>query len=365
MMASPLVFCQWVFVFAGGCQRSTYSPILAEPERLVGLHTPHLPRALQGVRCKVNNYLMVINMIILWMLIGIIAFFFLASLLYVIFSSTFAFWMAPRFLFARKPETQRYAGQKPPRGLFTVMLREVVSSFLVLMMFLTIPFVRGANRGRGGTPLRPILLVKGYGLTASSWFYFIIMLLRRGVSNPIYVFGYNWLDCVEKSAGELTRFVETVLTREGASEVDIVAHSWGGVVSRWYIEQFARAGTVRRLVMLATPNCGSWSTFYAIGCPAVQLAVGSPVINSLQKAPPGTRYYLLWSRFDQVAAPPQLALLPGHEGTLGPLAGAPETSHKIEVNQEVNRIGHLTALVSGKVVDLVLHRLTYEESDSR
>ncbi|MEM7248635.1 MAG: NosD domain-containing protein [Acidobacteriota bacterium] len=51
----------------------------------------------------------------------------------------------------------------------------------------------------------------------------------------------------------------------GVPDVNIVAHSMGGLNSRWYIQNFGYAGDVNKLVMLATPNHGS--TLAAIARP--------------------------------------------------------------------------------------------------
>lgn len=48
-----------------------------------------------------------------------------------------------------------------------------------------------------------------------------------------------------------------IRARTGAAKVDLIAHSMGGLVSRWYVESADYGGEVRQLIMLGTPNHGS------------------------------------------------------------------------------------------------------------
>lgn len=47
------------------------------------------------------------------------------------------------------------------------------------------------------------------------------------------------------------------ITPESGKQVDIVAHSMGGLVSRWFIEREGGDSVIRKLVMVGTPNGGS------------------------------------------------------------------------------------------------------------
>jgi pimeloyl-ACP methyl ester carboxylesterase len=91
--------------------------------------------------------------------------------------------------------------------------------------------------------------------------------------------------------------------------VDLVAHSWGGLVSRWYIERQGQGARVRRLIMLGTPLQGTWFSKFARGGPQREMRVGGPFLTSLATAPPAPPYATLWSECDQIITPPQLALL--------------------------------------------------------
>jgi pimeloyl-ACP methyl ester carboxylesterase len=109
-------------------------------------------------------------------------------------------------------------------------------------------------------------------------------LRRAGVADRydlVLTFDYeNLQDSIVKTARVLKRRLEATGLGPGhGKQLDIVAHSMGGLVSRWFIEREAGNLVVRRLVMLGTPNEGSpwpqvqdWAT--------TALAVG---LNELSK----------------------------------------------------------------------------------
>ncbi|MDI6839604.1 MAG: alpha/beta fold hydrolase [bacterium] len=55
-------------------------------------------------------------------------------------------------------------------------------------------------------------------------------------------------------AKRLADFIDKVLTKTGATKVDIVAHSMGGLVARVAIKNYGCRSKVRKLLMVATPN---------------------------------------------------------------------------------------------------------------
>lgn len=94
-----------------------------------------------------------------------------------------------------------------------------------------------------------------------------------------YIFAYDWRQDNVVHAAELDRFIEGVRRDYGdpALRVDIVAHSMGGLVSRYYLrygpvdaldgepQLITLYGTerVRKLILLGTPNFGAVSALFA------------------------------------------------------------------------------------------------------
>jgi pimeloyl-ACP methyl ester carboxylesterase len=95
----------------------------------------------------------------------------------------------------------------------------------------------------------------------------------------LYVFSYDWRQDNVASAGELHRLIEAIRRDHGdpALRVDLVAHSMGGLIARYYLRFGTRdvldgepqqvtmdgAAQVRKLVLLGTPNLGSVSSLHA------------------------------------------------------------------------------------------------------
>lgn len=62
---------------------------------------------------------------------------------------------------------------------------------------------------------------------------------------------------ISQSAAELKTFVDKVLASTKKTKVDLVGHSQGGMMPRWYIQFLGGASKVRNLVALAPSNQGT------------------------------------------------------------------------------------------------------------
>jgi triacylglycerol esterase/lipase EstA (alpha/beta hydrolase family) len=135
---------------------------------------------------------------------------------------------------------------------------------------------------------------------------------------------------VAESAGQLATFVDRVLTATGASHVDIVGHSQGGMMPRYYLKFLGGAAKVANLVGLAPSNHGTTvdglsalpgvPTLLADGLgPSVtdQIA-GSAFLRKLNAGGdtvPGVRYTVIESTDDEVVTPYTSAFLTGPDVT--------------------------------------------------
>ncbi|MGK7953021.1 MAG: caspase family protein [Xenococcaceae cyanobacterium] len=78
----------------------------------------------------------------------------------------------------------------------------------------------------------------------------------------VLTFDYENLNTtIEQNAQQLKRRLRDVgLSENHGKELHIIAHSMGGLVSRWFIEREGGNQIVQHLIMLGTPNAGSpWS----------------------------------------------------------------------------------------------------------
>jgi triacylglycerol lipase len=163
----------------------------------------------------------------------------------------------------------------------------------------------------------PVLLVPGWFDTARELAPLRIRLVSAGWPSD-HVLAITFADPTGSNvdhAREIGRAVDSLLARTGASRVDIVAHSMGGLAAREYLEGPGR-GRVRRVVLLATPNEGTYTAYLAFGGGRDEMLPGSAFLDSLNAAPavpPGVRMMTLRTPLDAHVLPPESARLPGVE----------------------------------------------------
>jgi triacylglycerol esterase/lipase EstA (alpha/beta hydrolase family) len=138
---------------------------------------------------------------------------------------------------------------------------------------------------------------------------------------------------VAGSARQLAAYVQQVLAATGASQVDIVGHSQGGMMPRYYLKFLGGAPYVHALVGLAPSNHGT--TFDGIGSLAQQEGFAQPfltgrcdacydqlagssfmrLLNGGGDTVPGVVYTVIETRYDEVVTPYTSAFLRGPDVT--------------------------------------------------
>ena len=133
------------------------------------------------------------------------------------------------------------------------------------------------------------------------------------------------------SAAELAAFVDTVLASTGAAKVDLVGHSQGGMMPRYYIDDLGGAAKVNDLVALAPSNYGTTldgltklvtllevtsqvnGTLSPVCDACVQQEQGSAFLANLNapRRSPACSYTVIETADDEVVTPYTTAFLPG------------------------------------------------------
>jgi triacylglycerol esterase/lipase EstA (alpha/beta hydrolase family) len=186
---------------------------------------------------------------------------------------------------------------------------------------------------------RPVVLVHGtFADMSDSWQAlspllknngYCVFALNYGSYNGSGAFGVYGVGDIPTSAGELDAFVDKVLAATGAAEADLVGHSQGGMMPRYYLKYLGGAAKVHTLVGLSPSNHGTTldglfvlsnffpgaNQFTGALCPACeQQRAGSAFITDLNsggETVPGVDYTVIQTRYDQVVTPYTSAFLSG------------------------------------------------------
>ncbi|MEU2062266.1 alpha/beta fold hydrolase [Streptomyces sp. NPDC013455] len=158
----------------------------------------------------------------------------------------------------------------------------------------------------------PVVLLHGFIDNRS-----VFVLLRRSLAQHgtqrVESLNYSPLTCDIRTAAELLgRHIEEICERTGSARVDVVGHSLGGLIARYYAQCLGGDLRIRTLVTLGTPHSGTRVAPLADAHPIVrQMRPGSAVIEELARPAPGcrTRFVSFWSDLDSLMVPLETACL--------------------------------------------------------
>jgi triacylglycerol esterase/lipase EstA (alpha/beta hydrolase family) len=203
----------------------------------------------------------------------------------------------------------------------------------------------GANTNCSLSPSHPYPIVLVHGTAedeGSNWVSAAPLLANNGYC--VYAFDYGQtslslegrvdaLNYIQSSAQELSDFVNSVLSRTGASKVDIVGHSQGGMMPNYYLKFLGGASKVNLLIGLAPSNHGTTvdglttlleqipgssllgGLLAVVGAPSIpQQLVGSAFETHLFSGGdtvPGPRYVVIETTHDEIVTPYTNAFLSG------------------------------------------------------
>ncbi|MEU4035996.1 esterase/lipase family protein [Streptomyces collinus] len=159
-------------------------------------------------------------------------------------------------------------------------------------------------------PGPPVVLLHGF-IDNRSVFVLLRRSLVRNGRQRVESLNYSPLTCDIRTAAELLgRHIEEICERTGSERVDIVGHSLGGLIARYYVQCLGGDLRVRTLVTLGTPHSGTRAVPLASAHPIVrQMRPGSEVIQELSRPAPGcrTKFVSFWSDLDSVMDPLEAA----------------------------------------------------------
>jgi triacylglycerol lipase len=207
-------------------------------------------------------------------------------------------------------------------------VRQRICALFVLLAALLAPMPAQAAERVAGTVAdqassgNPVVFVHGYNADPGVWGGLRADLRAAGYPDSrLFSWGYDTHQSVnEVLAGRFAAYVDQVRRETGADRVDVVSHSFGSLVSRWYVKHGGGTATVERWISLAGPNHG---TYISWGCviwdqACRDMSPGSYVQRKLaegDETPGAVRYATFWSDCDEVINPDSSVPLSGAANT--------------------------------------------------
>ncbi|UXY26654.1 esterase/lipase family protein [Streptomyces sp. HUAS TT20] len=186
---------------------------------------------------------------------------------------------------------------------------------------------------------RPVVLVHGtLGNSIDNWLSLAPYLKDRGYCVFSVDYGqlsgvplFYGLGPIDKSAQQLSDYVDKVLSATGAAKADLVGHSQGGMMPRYYLKFLGGAAKVNALVGLAPDNHGTnlngltnllpyfpgaEDLIKATTPGLADQIVGSDFLTKLNAGGdtvPGVHYTVIATKYDEVATPWRSQYLSGSD----------------------------------------------------
>jgi triacylglycerol lipase len=157
----------------------------------------------------------------------------------------------------------------------------------------------------------PIILIHGYiaGYGLTPWYKIRNRLIASGCpSNKIFEIRYsNVVGSNVNNAYQLRDYVNYVLRVTGASKVDLICHSMGGLSARYYIRFLGGRYKVDDYVSLGTPQKGTVVAIIGLWTAGGrEMIPGSSFLNSLNsgdETPGYVHYVAIYAYWDELVQP--------------------------------------------------------------
>ncbi|MET9431384.1 triacylglycerol lipase [Streptomyces sp. NPDC003036] len=170
------------------------------------------------------------------------------------------------------------------------------------------------------TPTRhPVLFVHGYNSSGSYWNTMADRFRADGwPSSHLRQWSYDWRQSNATTAQEVSAQVDRLLAETGASRVDVITHSMGGLSSRHYAKELGGSAKIDAWVSLGGPNHGTDAANSCYDTSCTEMRIGSAfltALNSGDETPDGVRHATWWSPCDGFINPDSSVALSGAANT--------------------------------------------------
>jgi len=190
-------------------------------------------------------------------------------------------------------------------------------------------------------PKIPILLIHGVLHNRSTFAWMVQRLAWEGWAHFREVNLFTTLNSIPRLAESIAWQARQLADRHGVPQIDIVAHSMGGIIARYFVQQLGGDGLVRHLITLGTPHQGTKLSRLMMLPQYRELYPGSRTLQLLNAnpIPAQTQALAISGNLDFVMFPKGNHFWPGVR------------------NVELKNVGHAGLLFSRRVAKLITTRL--------
>ena len=191
-----------------------------------------------------------------------------------------------------------------------VALREGLATLAQGLMF---PFgwVKSRHKPLRDPSIRTVVLVHGLGANRACFYPMQAYLAARGHRRQL---AYTHPSCpsIEALAIQLKRRIDDEVK---GGRVDIVAHSLGGLIARFYVQQLGGDRRVDRVITLGSPHSGTYASMFVPSSFVRQLEPDGPFLDHLAAQPlsKSVRFHTFGAAGDSLILPRESAMLDGAE----------------------------------------------------
>ena len=198
-----------------------------------------------------------------------------------------------------------------PRGPHRRLVLGAGAAIVIAVAIALVAWWPRAERdaSRAEVPPGPVVLVPGYGGGTDGLDALAVRLRAAGHTVTVLQLVGDGTGDLQTQAVKLKATVDGLVSA-GATSVDVVGYSAGGVVTRIWAGELGGAAVARRIVLLGSPNHGTalaglgvalGSSLCSLACQ--QLAPDSALLKRLdadRDAPAGPQWVSIWTTADQV-----------------------------------------------------------------
>jgi triacylglycerol lipase len=201
----------------------------------------------------------------------------------------------------------------------------------------TVPLSARRSKGK----MLPVLFIHGVFHNRSTFAWLKQKLTGHGFRHFKEVDLLTSVHPIPRLAEQIASVVSTMQRRHEVPQINIVGHSLGGIIARYYVQAMGGDGVVQNLITLGSPHGGTlWSNF-SILSHLKDLSPKSEFMEKLQKLPPPqhTRAIAVSGALDIMVRPKMSGFWPGVR------------------NIHLKRVGHAGLLFSNRVSEIILANL--------